>query len=355
MSSTPTRATRLAAATGGVLLSALVSACAGQHAADDSNAPPASASTAPTSTAPTNTAPTSTAPTSTAPTGSVPATTAPTPAVPVDWRPLAFDAADCVSREEWRSDHGDTATWDDTPLETHEADVTGDGRPEVFVTSTCPAPTSNRAAWVVAFQDTAGVPTALGVLTGDALLERPEVTTDGATVTLEGVTVAGEDAYCCGEHWARAVYRWTDGRFVLAERLEALTSQPFSPTGLADGSHVGVIRGGDDDTVLVDLVEWFEGPAAEQACREDGVQVHEQMAWCSDYYVRNHNDLVRVLPTVEDVPITHIGWPSGEDRTDRLSAVADLVVSDSRTTERFFEFTVEDGVVTAFTGEHFVS
>jgi len=341
MSSTPTRAVRIAGATVGVLVSALLSSCAGQSLADDSSAPAAPASTAPASTAPTSAVPTTTAPT--------------TPPAPIDWKPLAFAAADCVSREEWLSDYGNAATWDETPLETHEADVTGDGRPEVFVTSTCPAPTSNRPAWVAAFGSTTAEPTLLGLLTGEAFFQRPEVTADGATVTLEGVTVAGEDAYCCGEHQGRAVYRWADGRFVLAERLEALTSQPISSTELADGIHAGVIRGGDDDTVLIDLVSWFEGPAAEQACREDGQQVYEQMAWCSDYYVRNDNDLVRALPTVEGVPITYTDHATGEDRTDPIATVADVVVGDSPSTERFFAFTVEAGVVTAFTGEHFVS
>nr|WP_221375773.1 hypothetical protein [Actinoplanes polyasparticus] len=37
-----------------------------------------------------------------------------------------------------------------------------------------------------------------------------------------------------------------------------------------------------------DLVEFYEGKAAAQACREDGI-VTQECVWCAEYYIRNNN------------------------------------------------------------------
>lgn len=38
--------------------------------------------------------------------------------------------------------------------------------------------------------------------------------------------------------------------------------------------------------LTVDVVEWFEGGDAAEACREDGFP-QRPGAWCNEYYVRN--------------------------------------------------------------------
>ncbi|MGY1619641.1 hypothetical protein ACI797_23115 [Geodermatophilus sp. SYSU D00691] len=286
-----------------------------------------------------------------------PPPTAPAPTTPeaaVDWKAVAFDAAECYTREMWLAELGETATWDDWPVTTTGGDVTGDGTPETVVQTSCPTPTSTTASFVVVFDSSSGEPDVLGFLDGELVFQGPTVTVDDATVVLEGPTQAGDDPQCCAGHWGRAEYRWDGDRFVLGRRWEARTSQPVDHAGLPDGSYAGVISGGDGSTVLVNVVEWFEGEAAaQQACREDGVAVHEQQAWCNDYYYRDVNDLVRALEVAEDAQITYIDWGSGSERTAPLAEVVGGLFGESYF--RIFEFTVTDGIVTAFPQEHFVS
>ena len=43
-----------------------------------------------------------------------------------------------------------------------------------------------------------------------------------------------------------------------------------------------------------DLVEFYEGKAAAQACREDGI-VTQEGVWCAEHYIRNSNPRLRRL------------------------------------------------------------
>jgi hypothetical protein len=343
MLSTPRRSPRLRTAAGSLLACALLSAC-GPAVADDG------AALAPTTTA------------------------APAPAQDVDWKSLAYEAADCQSRQEW-IDYGEVVrTWDDAKYDTVTGDVTGEGDIGTAVEAYCPTPTSTLSGWVAVFRHGEDGPELLGVLT-DLFFQGPSVTLDEGTVTVEGPTRSGDDAMCCPGHWGRAVYEWDGDSFELVESEEVRGTQPESgdapgvsqaapttppaPRGdaLADGSYAGIIRGIEGDTVLIDVIEWFEDDAATQACIEDGKTdaVEMAVAWCTDYYMRNNNDLVRTLPLAADATVTYIDWEnSGNDIPRPVRTVLDRIVSTPEMPTQF-AFTVEDGVVTEFPEEHFIS
>lgn len=275
------------------------------------------------------------------------APTGPTTQPIADWKTLAYRAAGCLSRDDWLKLGVGTADWDDATVQTRTADVTGDGAPEVLVQLTCPTPTSSQPDQVVVFTGTAAGPTVIGVLHGDVSFRGATVTTDGTTITLSGPSVAGGDPRCCPAHWATASYRWSDGEFTLADRLEALTTRPISRDVPADGGYVGILRGVADHGLLVDVVDWFDGPDAAQACRADGVANHGD-EWCNAYYFHDPDDTVRLLPVAGDATLSHLDLTTATPVTVR--DVADLAgtsaISDSPDIATFFRFTVHGGEVT---------
>jgi hypothetical protein len=327
MRSNRSRSPRLRTAAGLLLAAALLSACGPAAAEDLAAGDPA------------------------------PTTPSAPPAEPVDWKSLAYEAADCLSRQEW-IDYGQAGveTWDAAAIDTVTGDVTGDGETGTAVEAYCPAPTSSTSSWVAVFDRTHGEPALLGVL-ADLWFRDPTVDIDEGTLTIEGPTQAGDDPQCCPGHWGKAVYEWDGARYVLTGQLEAPTSQPFDAEGLADGDYAGAVRDIDGGTLLIDVVEWYEGAAAEQACREDGhaEALAYPIAWCHDYYFRNVNDLIRALPLADDATVTLYDWDRGGNISTRpVSAVVDQIVSRPDI-DRLFAFRVEDGVVVDFPEEHFVS
>ena len=331
MLSTLRRSSRLRATAGALIACALLTAC-GPAAADDGVA--AEVPPAPT-----------------------------TPAAPawltqdVDWKSLAYEAADCLSREEWiDSGQAGVQTWDEAEVNTVTGDVTGEGGIATAVEAYCPTPTSSLSGWVAVFHHGEDGPELLGVL-ADLFFRDPTVTIDAGTVTVEGSARGDDDPMCCASQWGRAVYEWDGDSLELVQSLQVPTTQPVSGEVLADGSYAGIIRGIQGRTVLIDVIEWFEDDAATQACIADGngEALAGPQAWCHEYYMRNNNDLVRELRLGDNATVTYIDWEgTGGDVRQPVRASIDTIVS-SPDYERFFAFTVEDGVVTEFPEEHFVS
>lgn len=264
-----------------------------------------------------------------------------------DWQTPAYDAAGCSSREDWLAYGGRLEDWQ-TTVEPVSTDLTGDRSPEALVTLTCPAMTSSRSTVVVVFDIAGPAPRVLEVLGDDQGFRGLELTTGPRTVTLSGASVSGEDPYCCPGHVGSVTYRWTGGSFVVTEEWRALTTQPLVAGGLDDGEHVVVVRAVAEDRVMVDLVEWFEGPAAVVACAQDGMVVLDG-AFCSEYYVRNADDLVRELPVAEgariEVPDTDTGRVHTVDDVRALAGTP--MVSDLPQDGELMRVTVQDGAVTA--------
>ena len=135
---------------------------------------------------------------------------------------LAYEALGCASRTEWMAAGLPAGAWDDVTVRRTAADVTGDGVDEVLVQAGCPSATSTPASRVVVLDVSGAAPVLLGVLGGDLFFPEATVSTAGATVTLSGPTVAGDDPTCCPGHVGTVTYAWDGAHFV----VEALTEVP---------------------------------------------------------------------------------------------------------------------------------
>jgi hypothetical protein len=74
------------------------------------------------------------------------------------------------------------------------------------------------------------------------------------------------------------------------------------PVVLADGRHPVHLKTIDPDrrTITFDLIQFFTGDAATKAAAEDGKESPPP----NDYYIRNVNPRLRILPVAADAPIT---------------------------------------------------
>lgn len=153
--------------------------------------------------------------------GKAAAKAAPTAA---DAEALAYEALGCASRTEWAAAGLPADAWDDRTVRRTAADVTRDGVDEVLVQAGCPSATSTPASRVVVLDVSGAAPALLGVLGEDLFFPEATVSTAGATVTLSGPTVAGEDPTCCPGHVGTVTYAWDGARFV----VEGLTEVPGS-------------------------------------------------------------------------------------------------------------------------------
>jgi hypothetical protein len=268
---------------------------------------------------------------------SVPTPTTPSFPANADWKALSYPAAQCMTRDEYSLGGIGPAGWDAATVSSTSGDVTGDGLPEVLVVVNCPVPTSSHADQVVVLRAAETGPEVIGVLREDVWFSGATVTTGGSTVTLTGPSRTESDAMCCPGHHATATYRWTGSSFTLADRMEALTSQAFSYEPLADGDHVGILGGLAEDQVLIDVVEWYGGPAPQPVYAND-------------------DDLMRVLPVAGNASIRYLDWSTFD-----LVRVPDVSALASREDAvpgylgvAFYRFSVADGAVTSME-EFFVS
>jgi hypothetical protein len=261
----------------------------------------------------------------------------------IDWKPAAYEAADCVSRDEWMTDGWGPEGWDSYPFGTTIVDVTGDDVPDVLAVGSCPAPTSTRPVSVVLFDGADEAHPVLAVVHPELFFPAPELTIDGEVLTVSGPTIAGNDAYCCPEHWGSIDYTWMGDRFAAGRDVELFTSQPFSTAALDDGAHVGIIEAVVPGRVYLDLVDWYEGAEARAACVPDAAGYFPHY-FCDEFFMTNDDDRVHVLETSERPAIALVDFLTNEpvQTTDIMA----LLGTESLANGNFsipFRVTVRDG------------
>lgn len=77
--------------------------------------------------------------------------------------------------------------------------------------------------------------------------------------------------------------------------------------GFMAGHETGMVEGQPVEVILWDEVEFFTGPAADDAAHEDGVIPPEQEHIENDVYIRNKNQTIRRLAVVPDASVTTLG------------------------------------------------
>lgn len=96
--------------------------------------------------------------------------------------------------------------------------------------------------------------------------------------------------------------------------------------------------------VTFDKYDWFVGQDAEQACAQDGVTEHDN-GWCTVYYYRNRNPMLRVLTVSPDAAVLTLVDGSPADEPGDLSTVQARLTSNE--SSGLFRINVTDGQVTA--------
>ncbi|MEU7907398.1 hypothetical protein [Actinoplanes sp. NPDC049118] len=129
-------------------------------------------------------------------------------------------------------------------------------------------------------------------------------------------------------------------------RSSVSTPGPGTPTAAADqltGTQRAYLKAADTakGTITFDLVEWFEGKAAVNACKADGVEPAEN-DWCTGWYIRNNNKKVRTYPVAPDASLRIVGTTG----TDLVDADLKKFRATLLTTGRIFVFTVKAGQIT---------
>lgn len=103
-------------------------------------------------------------------------------------------------------------------------------------------------------------------------------------------------------------------------------------------------------TITLDKFDWFVGDAAQQACADDGVTEHDN-GWCTDYYYRNVNPMLRELPVGPGASISTLSGGSPDEVTGDLTTVQDRLSSPS--SSAVFRIVVTDGKVTSIREVYF--
>jgi hypothetical protein len=119
------------------------------------------------------------------------------------------------------------------------------------------------------------------------------------------------------------------------------TDPAVPPTDLA-GEVYGFVTAVDPAAfrLTLDKIDWFTGPAAEQACAADGV-TDTSNNWCTGYYWRNRNPALRTVAVSPDAVISVLDGAASvpgslaqvAERITRLRSTYRLVVQDGRVTE----------------------
>ena len=128
----------------------------------------------------------------------------------------------------------------------------------------------------------------------------------------------------------------------IVELHQVRTNPAPSGTDL-DGTVHGIVTAVDpmQSLITLDKVDWFQGEAARAACTEDGVAI-DPIAWCNEYYFRNVNPALRVVPVAPGAVVS-IAAPGGRgQQPGDLAAVAAQIASGGD----MFEMVVAGGVVT---------
>lgn len=180
---------------------------------------------------------------------------------------------------------------------------------------------------------------AVGGGAGIALLDRPSPrSAAGAPATTAAGQLAAPAATTPATTAAQSPVAATDGQPAAGQGGAAGPS-----TALADGNYPAFIRYIDTTrrTMVVDVIQVFEGPTAFQAALADGLD--RQTAEIRDPYIRNQNPLLRTLPVAKDATIKFMGTC---ERPVTGPAVLSELAKHATTSEfYFYTLTVTGGSV----------
>src|SRR6266545_2385168 len=129
-----------------------------------------------------------------------------------------------------------------------------------------------------------------------------------------------------------------------------LTPAPGNPVGhpapkpspvLADGTYPAFIRKIDADrrTMVIDVIQVFEGKAAAEAAIQDGLSPADP-EWMF-LYIRNQNPRLRTLPIARDASIKLLGTCEGPAPRAMLNVLA----RNAATNGYYYSLTITDGSV----------
>jgi hypothetical protein len=112
---------------------------------------------------------------------------------------------------------------------------------------------------------------------------------------------------------------------------------------LADGTYPAFIRGIDASrrTMVVDVIQVFEGDAAMTAQIEDGLTRNNPGYEIRDLYIRNQNPLLRTLPIARDASIKLLGTCE----SPAPPAVLKVLARNAATNGYYYSLTVSEGSV----------
>jgi hypothetical protein len=177
---------------------------------------------------------------------------------------------------------------------------------------------------------------------GIALLDRPS---QRANADAPAATVAGQLAA------PAATTPVTTAAHGPVTAPTATVAQPAAGQGgaagpaaaLADGSYPAFIRKIDTTrrTMVVDVIQVFEGPAAFQAALADGLD--RETAEIRDPYIRNQNPLLRTLPVAKDATIKFMGTCEGP--ASGPAVLSELAKHATTSEFYFYTLTVAGGSV----------
>ncbi len=207
-----------------------------------------------------------------------------------DWKAPTYAKNRCLTRADFATE---ASVWDDAKVVPRLLDVTGDGRRDVVVEAQCPTTTASNPTTFTVFDVAGPEPRVIGLLGTEHYYRAAKVTVEGRNVVVAGTSVGPRDPRCCAEHTARDVYQWNGSTFGNSSSSE--TSPKEAPEQAKPGPVTDALIASFDArraVVTYDVVQWFEGKAAQAACQADGVT--NSGAWCNDYYWRNANDLLRI-------------------------------------------------------------
>ncbi|WP_436536137.1 hypothetical protein [Actinoplanes sp. HUAS TT8] len=131
------------------------------------------------------------------------------------------------------------------------------------------------------------------------------------------------------------------GTVLFTEAPPSPSPSPHESSPAPSGTQYGYITAVDTArrTVTYDKIDWFTGAAAAKACAADGVAPGDG-ARCHDYYIRNHN---RLLRTVSLSPTAKLTLQSPNDILVQLEiSLAELAAEHDN---RLFILTFTSGAV----------
>jgi hypothetical protein len=205
-----------------------------------------------------------------------------------------------------------------------------------------PAPGPARRRWLAPLLAVALVLAVASTGVAIALAMRPASTASTASTAGSGATQVTTPAQTDETNAQRSGHDQGTGQGQGQGAAGGPTASTAPRPVLADGSYDGFVRSVDvgGRRIVVDLVQVFEGRAAEKAAAEDG-----KPGWGSGgWYVRNQNSRLRTLAVAGDLRAHFIG--TCEQPPAGPSALSGLAKQTARMgTATYYHFTVDGGLV----------